>query len=160
MYHYFTSKDDLFLTCARDFFQMMNDWLSDNFSDGSNLPPIQKIQAYFMCCIEYFQTYFEGFEIYKTFAICPPGHLKKDIVELHRPLADRNYVILKNIISEMNLRDSVPLDVAITYVSGVSWSYLIKLFQERDSEMSGNELEKAIREITDMIFFGIKAKAE
>lgn len=27
MYHYFTSKDDLFLACAKEFFQKMEDWL-------------------------------------------------------------------------------------------------------------------------------------
>lgn len=160
MYHYFISKDDLFLACAKEFFQTMNAWISDEFSDCFSLLPVQKLQAYFMCHVKYFQLHYERFELYKTFTICPPEHLKKDIMELYRPLADRNHGILKSVLLETNLRDSVSLDIAITYVSGVIWSYLIKLFREWNPEMNGSELENSIQKITDMIFFGIQAKTE
>lgn len=160
MYHYFTSKDNLFLACAQEFFQRMDTWLNDTFSTCSNLLPVQKLQAYFMCYVTYFQSHYEDFEIYKTFAICPPEHLKKDIAGLHRPLVDRNYATLKNILLEIDLRDSIPLDTTITYVSGIIWTCLIRFFREQNSKMSRTKLENAVQEITDMVFFGLQAKTE
>lgn len=160
MYHYFTSRDNLFLACAEAFFQTMNAWINGEFSTYFNLLPDQKLQAYFMCCYKYFQHHYEVFELYKTFVSCPPKHLQKDIMKLYCPLVDQNHTILKSILLEINLRNSVSLDMAVSYVSGAIWPYLIKLSQEQNSEVNESKLEKNIQKITDMIFWGIQEKAE
>lgn len=95
MYHYFTSKDDLFLACAKEFFQKMEDWLNERFPDCSKLSPAQKLQAYIMCYSDCFQQCFEDIGIYTTFAVCPPKHLEKDIMKMYRSLVERTHIILK-----------------------------------------------------------------
>ena len=132
MYHYFCSKDNLFLACAEKFFQDLLKYLSENIPLCSDGTPAQQLQKYFLCCEKYFRLHPESRRLYANLIISPPKHLKESIEKLRKPLRIMNSTFLQNVISHLSLYDNLRTEETLSYLSNVG-----RFFLEYNRAISG-----------------------
>ena len=157
LYHYFRSKDDLFLACAKDFFQAICDLLDAEVSACAGEPPAQRMQSFFLHCEAYFRGHGWSRKLYADLILDPPEHLKQQIEDLRRPLIERSQAFLRSIISQVDLYDHVSPEEALSYLSFVGqcfWNMPGKCQMDIE-ELSWEQFRENTSKMVRFMLFGI-----
>lgn len=154
IYHYYSSKDELFLVCVRDTFEKLKHFIEENSSrpDGQNI--MDTIKQFFQLREQFLIRYPQCRRIFETAVFHPPKHLTEQIARLHEPITGLNQMYLKAVVTQMPLRKGVNPDSVIRFLEGTEFllrsaGYRRPLCSEPD-RMGG-----ALEEILGMFLFGI-----
>lgn len=116
IYHYFATKDDLFLACAEECFRKMTDFLRAKAETGAEASADDvagSLDSYFNARAEFFREEPVYRNIFSEAVVNPPAHLKARIAERKKVLDDFNKEVLRGLLSPLKLRDEVTLSRVI-----------------------------------------------
>ena len=112
MYHYFSSKDELFLLCVKELFQSLQAYIQEESTQIQKENSHAAIRQYFMLRERFFAREPAWEVIFESAMVHMPEHLRADILELRRPVREMNRRFLQEVIAEMSLRPAVKAEHA------------------------------------------------
>lgn len=156
IYHYFASKDELFLACVEECFQSLKAYIQDHFHpDGGAVGTGECLTDYFGVRMRFFRENPLYQRIFMESVFMPPEHLKTGIMERRQPMEQVNLEILKELFSRIPLRGH--LDRENTAKLLIQFINFINL-QDHGVEMdlAGiRQVEEKNRQILDIFLNGI-----
>ena len=101
IYHYFKTKDDLYLACVEECFQLLTQYLKNGLSEGKSAQ--EQLEAYFAVRMTFFREHPVYQPIFCQAVISPPAHLAAEIQARKQPFDALNAEILKNLLEPVPL---------------------------------------------------------
>lgn len=114
IYHYFESKDELFLLCVQQCFHELIQYLENNvvvYKDNVK----KSMENYFVTRQKFFSENKELRQIFYDAVFQTPEHLRKQIDELKIRFDSANRSFLEDILKQLNLRENISIDEAMEY---------------------------------------------
>lgn len=112
VYHYFETKDDLYLACVSECFQQLTEYIRTNISDEDT--SIEKhLEKYFSLRTHFFKTYPVYQHIFCEAVVNPPAHLKTEIQKCKQTFDTLNNQILKKLLTHVHLRPDISIEEVI-----------------------------------------------
>ena len=156
VYHYFETKDALFLACVEECFQSLKAYIQDHVHpDGGAVDTGECLTDYFGVRMRFFRENPLYQRIFMESVFMPPEHLKAGIMERRQPMEQVNLEILKELFSRIPLRGH--LDRENTAKLLIQFINFINL-QDHGVEMdlAGiRQVEEKNRQILDIFLNGI-----
>lgn len=111
IYHYFESKDDLFLACVNECFQRLTEYIRNNMSNMGDVE--NSLENYFAIRSRFFYFYpvYQG--IYSEAVLLKPNHLRNEIQKCKQCFDDLNIQILEKLLTSLSLRHGISKDEVI-----------------------------------------------
>lgn len=106
VYHYFETKDALFLACVEECFSRLTDYIREHFSREGR-PPEAQLRDYFALRTAFFREAPVYQRIFCDAVVAPPAHLRREIQAGKREFDSLNLRILEGILSPLSLRPDV-----------------------------------------------------
>lgn len=105
IYHYFASKDELFLACVEECFQSLKAYIQDHFHPGGGKMDAEEYLAdYFGVRMQFFRENPLYQRIFMESVFMPPAHLQAEITARRRPMEQVNLAVLETLFSRIPLR--------------------------------------------------------
>lgn len=104
MYHYYSSKDELFLLCVQDTFERLREYVQEEGANVKGVRVSERIKNYFLLREYFFQAHPERVRIFENAMLRPPEHLLEQIKTLREPLRRLNESFLQSMIRSVPLR--------------------------------------------------------
>lgn len=112
VYHYFKTKDDLYLSCVEECFQQLTDYIRSNISEEDC--SIEKhLRNYFSLRTHFFQEHPIYQRIFCEAIIAPPAHLKDEIKSRKKVFDALNTQILRQMLTPASLRSDISVEQII-----------------------------------------------
>ena len=156
IYHYFASKDELFLVCVEECFQSLKAYLQNKFHlDGGTIDAEECLSNYFGVRMQFFREYPLYQRIFIESVFMPPEHLRAEIMERRQPVEQLNTDILEALFSRMPLRCHVRQgDIAKLLIQFINFTNLQDHGAGTDLA-DIQHLEEKNRQILDIFLNGI-----
>jgi len=106
IYHYFPSKDDLFLACVDECFCLLTNNLTEKMQ-MINGTVEEQLEEYFTARMAFFNTYPIYQRIFCEAVIAPPAHLRDAIQERKKDFDTLNIQILERLLSSLPLMPQI-----------------------------------------------------
>ena len=106
VYHYFDTKDGLFLACVEECFHKLTDYIQSNLSLENKASEAQ-LKEYFAVRSAFFKTAPVYQRIFCDAVIAPPEHLRKQVQDRRESFDRLNLQILEQILRPLPLRPGV-----------------------------------------------------
>lgn len=115
IYHYFPTKDDLYLACVEECFQLLTAWLRNRVSPEDGTAE-ERLENYFNARLDFFQNYPEYQRIFCDSVIMPPTHLEAAIQQRKDAFDQFNMDSLTQMLEPVSLRPDISMeDVVDTF---------------------------------------------
>lgn len=119
VYHYFETKDALFLACVEECFEQLMAYIQANMDEG----PIQmesQLEKYFTVRTVFFQTFPVYQRLFCEAVLSPPAHLYDEIQQRKRDFDQFNLQTLERLLAPVSLCPGISLggDRHVPAVSG------------------------------------------
>lgn len=155
VYHYFESKDALFLACVEECFQRLTSYMQEHLTPEYSGVEAQ-LDGYFQTRLAFFEENPVYRRIFREAVVTPPAHLTAGIVERMRAFDAMNIQILERILTHVKLRPSVTqADVIVIF-------RLFQDFVNTQEQPAGAEFEareKLCRKAMDILLYGVVESA-
>lgn len=149
VYHYFENKDELFLACVEECFDLLTKYLREKIK-AEETASEEKLEEYFTVRSEFFSEYPIYRRIYCEAVITPPGILKKEIQERKKSFDLLNIEILEQLLEPAQLRPQISkTDVIETFRQFQDFINLS--YQMDDFEIHEQKCRKAL----DILLYGV-----
>ena len=102
MYHYFETKDTLYLACVQECFQSLTEYIQSSFNPEKDSLE-EQLKHYFTVRMHFFNENPVYLRIFCEAIISPPSHLKDEIAECRKPFDEINGEILRTLLSHAHL---------------------------------------------------------
>lgn len=109
LYHYFKDKDEIYLACVKECFDMLTAYLQAQIEEKSR----RGVQDYFDARLSFFKEYPLYQRLFCDAVISPPSQLKEEISESKEAFDALNVSVLTTLLKEKPLRDGISMDQAI-----------------------------------------------
>ncbi|MGI6214630.1 MAG: TetR/AcrR family transcriptional regulator [Christensenellales bacterium] len=106
IYHYFNTKDDLFLACVDECFRLLMRYLKNQMQKNKNETDIS-LESYFSARMAFFAEHPVYQRIFCEATMMPPAHLEKAIKERKKEFDELNILILKELLESLPLREQI-----------------------------------------------------
>ena len=103
IYHYFKTKDDLYLACVEECFQLLTQHLK-TFLPMEQPSPAAQLEAYFAVRMDFFRERPVYQPIFCEAVISPPAHLQAEIQSRRQAFDKLNVEILEKLLQPLPLR--------------------------------------------------------
>lgn len=156
MYHYYSSKDDLFLLCVEDTFRLLQDSVEQGIKSEESAGYAERIRCFFETREHFFQEHPMQKCIFENAIVHTPKHLENEIQKLHRPIREMNKCFLESVVESMPLRPGVEKQKAMQYLESID--YLLPMMIQSRGFMEQSDLYTMladVQDILDMLLFGI-----
>ncbi len=154
IYHYFSSKDELFLSCVCECFLQLKDYIEQQFMTNNLSENIQDcITEYYLTRRNFFEKYPRYQRIFFEAVIIPPVHLKEEIQLLRQPMEKLNIQILENILSKRTMR--IKLDQRKAAEVLINFIHFMDVQYSTNEELSIQDYEKRDLQLLDIFLYGI-----
>lgn len=106
IYHYFPTKDDLYLACVEECFQMLTGHLQSHTNmEGQTAE--ERLEQYFRVRLDFFEQSPQYQRIFCDAVIMPPAHLEASIQEKKAPFDRFNIDSLNRMLEPVSLRSDL-----------------------------------------------------
>ena len=118
LYHYFSTKDEMFLACVEECFARLKEHIHSSLSAAPVPHTIRDcLGRYYGARMEFFRQYPRYQRIFCEAAIMPPQHLLNEIRLRRRPMEELNRSTLEAALSTAVLRDGLDTtEVAAVFI--------------------------------------------
>ena len=156
MYHYYSSKDELFLACVSEVFQNLHRFLRAHMNETLGAPASEAVKRYFLLREDFFQCRPREKRLFETAILYPPAHLAGQIQELRTPIREENDIFIRRLLSRMTLRSDLDMEQAARYLNSIYAAFwpLLEQYQANHARELHSML-KGSGELLDMVLFGI-----
>lgn len=154
IYHYFETKDDLYLACVEECFRLLTEYLRENVP-AEGLGAEARLEAYFQARMEFFQRYPLCQRIFCDAVITPPTHLKAAVGERKAGFDALNIEILLQILAGMKLRPEISswdaVDTFLQYQDFMNARYQMAGAEEVDIQTHEYDCHRAL----EILLYGV-----
>lgn len=155
LFHYFTSKDELFMVCVSKCFDELGVYIEEKINvKGETIEEI--LGHYVEGRMEFFKAYPHYKKIFHTAMFNTPPHLVDEIEEAKSRLNHGNQVFLTKALEELNLKEGINKAEVINVL--IDFANFIFSKHKSKEELDDNFKKKSIDEfnqIVKMLFYGI-----
>ncbi len=106
VYHYFETKDILYLACVEECFQRLTEYVRANIVEEQSGVE-EQLENYFTVRMAFFRTYPVYQRIFCEALITPPVHLSDEIQKCRQNFDAFNIQILEGLLASISLRPSI-----------------------------------------------------
>lgn len=149
LFHYFKSKDELFLWCIKKCCDDLVEYIELNFKISEN-DLETNLNEYFNVRNQFFRDNPNYHNIFKNTVVNPPEHLKEKISELKNELKELNRKIILELMENLALRKGITQENIIKLIFDFADYLLVKKY-DIDQEECSRELVIFI----NMLFYGV-----
>lgn len=107
IYHYFKTKDELYLACVEECFGQLTEFLRAHRPEKGTVE--SQLEGYFSARMDFFRAHPVYQPIFCEAVISPPGHLTAEIQARKQSFDDLNIAILENLLRPLPLRPGVTM---------------------------------------------------
>ena len=157
MYHYYSSKDDLFLLCVERTFRELKTHVEQEMGDLERQSPAQAIRGFFMAREYFFQLHPRQKMIFESAMLRPPKHLAEQIQTLREPIRQLNRAFIETLVTRMPLRPDLNPQMVTRYLMSME-----PFFQSMMANYRGGQPARDFHgmlelagELLNMLLFGI-----
>lgn len=153
VYHYFETKDVLFLACVSECFQYLTEYIRANMIKQGDMECC--LEEYFAIRTRFFQAYPVYQRIFCEAVISPPAHLQAEIQACKQDFEELNVQILGQLLAPLSLRPGISKDEVME---------MFRLFQDfiniryQIADAGGQEFEareENCRKALDILLYGV-----
>lgn len=112
IYHYFKTKDVLYLACVEECFQQLTQYIQDHIA-YEDISIEKQLENYFTLRTHFFQTYPVYQRIFCEAVISPPAHLKSEVQKCKQSFDTLNTQILRQLLTPVSLRPDISTEDVI-----------------------------------------------
>lgn len=161
IYHYFASKEELFLACVRECFEQFKAYLQVHFAENSSTMSVEEcLTNYFAVRIKFFHEYPLYQRIFMETVFMPQGHLKDEIDIYRQPIKEMNTKILEELLSRIPMRVSLDYhEVARIFIQILHFVEL-QYVTEEGRGLSIQALEEMNKQVLDILLNGIAERKD
>lgn len=154
IYHYFKTKDDLYLACVEECFKLLTEHMKENISAGQN--PVEKqLQDYFEIRMDFFQKHPVYQPIFCEAVISLPVHLKAEIQMRKQVFDTLNVSILEEILELLPLRPDIKKEEVVEifreFQDFINAKYQIAHISTQEFQMR----EESCRRALNILLYGV-----
>lgn len=147
IYHYFKTKDELYLACVEECFQRLTDHLRSALSLEQETVEGQ-LEQYFSARVNFFQKYPIYQPIFCEAVISPPGHLLSQIQARRKTFDDLTVDTLTHLLRLLPLRPHLTIDEVIEmvreYQDFINAKYQVSLLSAEEFQRRDETCRKAL----------------
>lgn len=154
IYHYFQTKDDLFLACVEECFERLTEYLEENVR--LTAPDAQrKLEEYFLARGDFFRKYPVYQRLFHDAVIAPPSHLKGEIQNIKYRFDSFNIQILECLLEPVSLRPQIRREDVIElfrqFQDFINARYSFADMSEEEFDVQEENRRKAL----DILLYGV-----
>lgn len=154
LYHYYSSKETLFLGSVEDCFQKITQYCRARLSDHEAGSP-EIIRAYFQCRQDFFQEYPNLRDLFSFALTSPPANLAEAVETLKQPFNQFNYELLGDLLSSRKKIAGIPLSDMLALMEFYQ-SYCNRSLQMREAAAQGMQACEELRQrYLDAFLYGV-----
>lgn len=159
IYHYFPTKDDLYLACVEECFQMLTGHLQSHTNMVGQTAE-ERLEQYFRVRLDFFEQNPQYQRIFCDAVIMPPAHLEASIQEKKAPLDRFNIDSLNRMLEPVSLRSDLSReDVVDTFRQ--YQDYINARYQMTGSEkIDIRDHEESCRRALRILLYGVVERKE
>lgn len=153
IYHYFETKDVLYLACVKECFQRLTEYIRENMPnwDGAE----SSLEDYFSIRAKFFYSYPVYQRIFCEAVISPPAHLRSEIQKCRQNFDQLNVQILEQLLTLFSLRPGISRDEAIEifrqFQDFINAHYQMSNTQDKTLD----NYEKKCRKAINILLYGV-----
>ena len=159
IYHYFPTKDDLYLACVEECFQMLTGHLQSHTNmEGQTAE--ERLEQYFRVRLDFFEQNPQYQRIFCDAVIMPPAHLEDSTQEKKAPFDRFNIDSLNRMLEPVSLRSDLSReDVVDTFRQ--YQDYINARYQMTGSEkIDIRDHEESCRRALRILLYGVVERKE
>lgn len=157
MYHYYSGKDDLFLLCVQNMYQMMQQYLEENMAELEKKDALHALKEFWMLRESFFGEHPPFKNIFENALLRTPPHLFEKIEEIRGPIEALNRQFLHRTIGKIELRENLKKENVSIYLEAmesVFWK-LVEQYRREQRISDVHSLLEAAGELWDMVLLGV-----
>lgn len=157
MYHYYSGKDDLFLLCVQNMYQMMQQYLEENMAELEKKDALHALKEFWMLRESFFGEHPPFKNIFENALLRTPPHLFEKIEEIRGPIEALNRQFLHRTIGKIELRENLKKENVSIYLEAmesVFWK-LVEQYRREQRISDAHSLMEAAGELWDMVLLGV-----
>lgn len=157
MYHYYSGKDDLFLLCVQNMYQMMQQYLEENMAELEKKDALHALKEFWMLRESFFGEHPPFKNIFENALLRTPPHLFEKIEEIRGPIEALNRQFLHCTIGKIELRENLKKENVSIYLEAmesVFWK-LVEQYRREQRISDVHSLMEAAGELWDMVLLGV-----
>ncbi len=158
IYHYFTSKEELFLACVSECFEELASYMQTHFTGSSMLPLEKSLTDYFTVRLRFFYEHPLYQRIFMESVFIPQGYLSEEIDRCREPMDQMNINLLEELFSRVPLRISMSSSEAARIFIAIVNTTVLRRSAEKGNGFSIQEREETARSIVDILLNGLVDK--
>lgn len=159
IYHYFQDKEELYLICVRECFDVLTDYLSGAVS-LAHKPVEEALAGYFDARITFFGEHPLYLGIFCSAVMNPPAHLSAEIEEATADFQAQAVSILTALLGSVKLRHGVTI-AEVTEVIREYQDFVNTRFQNKTFGASTlTEHEQRCRRFLQILLYGVIEREE
>lgn len=159
IYHYFSTKDDLFLACVEECFTLLTEYLKTGLCSEEE-GAAERLEEYFSVRMDFFRENPVYQRIFCEAVITPPEHLRSGIQKRKQGFDLLNDQILEQILEPVALRPQVTKDEVVDmfrrFQDFINANRQIVEFSRKEFEIHEENCRKAV----DILLYGVVNKGE
>lgn len=157
MYHYYSGKDDLFLLCVQNMYQIMQQYLEENMAELEKKDALHALKEFWMLRESFFGEHPPFKNIFENALLRTPPHLFEKIEEIRGPIEALNRQFLHRTIGKIELRENLKKENVSIYLEAmesVFWK-LVEQYRREQRISDVHSLMEAAGELWDMVLLGV-----
>ena len=153
VYHYFETKDALFLACVAECFQNLTKYIRANMAEQCDMGFC--LEEYFAIRTRFFHSYPAYQRVFCEAVISPPAHLCAEVQACKQDFDALNIQILKQLLTPLALRPGISIEEVIETFRQFQ-DFINVRYQAADT--NGREFEvreENCRKALDILLYGV-----
>ena len=157
MYHYYSSKGELFLLCVADIFRRLGDYLTQQMLRPGGSHPLGSVNRYFTAREQFFLQRPLEKRVYENATLYPPEELREQIEGLRRPIRELNRRFLNQVLAGITLRPGLEGERAARYCESMVdlFSPLVERYAPQEEITGLTGLLTVFEEFLDLVLYGV-----
>lgn len=153
VYHYFETKDGLFLACVDECFKRLTEYIRDNMPSRDNAEG--SLEDYFAVRARFFYSHPVYQRIFSEATLSPPAHLRREIQKCRQCFDDLNIQILKQLLAFFSLRQGISKEEVIEIFRQFQ-DFIGAHYQMSNAEaMTFDAYEEKCRKALNILLYGV-----
>ena len=158
IYHYFSSKEELYLECVAECFDRLTDYLQDTLSAMPEKESDRVLSAYFDLRMDYFRENEVDARIFSDAVLTPPDRLRSEIAKCRQRFDELNTDTMRKILRDKPLRGDLK-ESEIIHAFQQFQDFLNAGYRNVRQEADGlKRHEQECRNALEILLYGIIAR--
>lgn len=152
VYHYFETKDGLFLACVAECFQRLTGYIRENMPERDDAE--SSLEDYFAIRTRFFRAHSVYQRIFCEAVISPPAHLRAEIQACKQEFDALNIQILERLLAPLTLRPGISKEEVVETFRQFQ-DFINAHYQPDANGQEFEAREENCRKALDILLYGV-----